>query len=134
MFEWIVRLAGLALWMICLANLFCFEKLEWNRNLGKVEEFFGQVFKVHALFLVMAMLGMGAACLFATEELMTGETMMAKGFTWFGAIFWGVRVVLHLFYYEKSLKQANPCWNALFFSTFVFLCVTFVLLGLGIDF
>ena len=75
-------------------------------------------------------MGMGLACLFATEEILAGETRMAQGFLWITGIFWGVRTLLHIFYYDKEIKRRNPYWNALFLATFTYLTTVFFTLAL----
>ncbi len=126
--EILLQLAGIALLMICVANGFAFRKLGWNENLPRTDYFFQQVFKVHTLHLVMMMFAMGLACLIATEELVAAETLMARGFLWFAGMFWGVRTLLHIFYYDPKVKRANPYWNALFLATFCYLAGTFLTL------
>jgi len=121
-----IQLAGIALIMICIANGFAFKKLGWTENLPRTDVFFQQVFKVHTLHLVMVMLAMALACLGATDELIAGETLMAQGFLWFAGIFWGLRTILHVFYYDKTVKRANPLWNALFLATFAYLTAVFL--------
>ena len=122
----LLYIAGVALVMICIANGFAFKKLGWNENLPRTDEFFQQVFKVHTLHLVMCMMAMGLACLFAAEELLEGKTLVARGFLWFAGVFWALRSVLHIFYYDQKIKRANPLWNALFLATFCYLAITFL--------
>ena len=126
--ELFIYLAGAILILICVANGFAFEKLGWHRNLVKTEPFFQQIFKVHSLFIVLTMLAMAAACFFATQELIRGETRIAKGFLGFTTLFWGLRVILHLFYYDKKIKRENRYWNALFLSCFIYLALLFLTL------
>lgn len=121
-------LASGILLLICLANAFAFEKLGWKRNLSNTEPFFQQIFKVHTLFIVLTMLAMAVACFFAYDELLSAETLMAKGFLAFCSIFWGGRVILHLLYYDKQIKRDNPQWNALFLTAFIYLAGLFLTL------
>ena len=123
--EVFVFLAGGILLLICVANAFAWEKLGWQKNLAQTEPFFQQVFKVHSLYIVLTMLAMAGACLFCTHELINASTPMVRGFLAFTAIFWGLRVVLHLFYYDKQIKKDNPYWNALFFGAFSYLAILF---------
>jgi len=123
-------LAGSGLLLISLANAFAPKMLRWTVNLQKTEVFFQQVFKVHAFYIVMTMLGMAAACLLATEELMRGSSKVTVGFTWFAGLFWAIRVVLHVCYYDKFLKRVHPLWNALFLTAFTYLAVVFLTLAL----
>ena len=120
-----VQLAGVALLALALSNVFAYEKLGWSEELVRCGRFFGQVFKVHTWFIVLTLIAMGAACLGATTELINGETSIAKGAVWFMALFWGSRVLLHVFYYDKKLIRENVWWNLLFLSTFVYLSTVF---------
>ena len=129
MIIFLIKLAGLALIMICLANAFAFKKLNWNENLRLTEVFFQQVFKVHTLHIVMTMLAMAFACLFTTEELLNPQTALTRGVGWFIALFWGVRTCIHIFYYEKTIKKQNPLWNIIFLGTFIYLTTLFTILA-----
>ena len=124
----LIYLAGVILTMICIANGFAFKKLGWERNLAQTEPFFQQIFKVHSLFIVLTMLAMAAACFFATQELVLAETRIAKGFLGFVTLFWVLRIILHLFYYDKKIKKDNPFWNALFLGCFIYLAALFLTL------
>lgn len=125
MTELLIYLAGAILIMISVANGFAFEKLGWLRNLAQTETFFQQVFKVHSLYIVLTMLAMAGACFFATQELIQAETRLAKGLLGFISLFWVLRVVLHLSYYDKGIKKDNPFWNAFFLTAFTYLAILF---------
>lgn len=126
----LTKLAGIALIMVCIANGFAFKKLGWHRNLEKTEVFFQQIFKVHTLYIVMTMGAMATALLFTTDELINADHIITRGFLWFGALFWGGRVILHIFYYHQKIKAENPLWNALFLSTFIYISAIFTTLAL----
>lgn len=126
MLKYALYLAGFGLVMISIANLYAPKMLRWTVNLEKTEVFFQQVFKVHAFYIVMTMLGMAAACFFATDELLAKESLMAKGFCWFAGSFWAIRVMLHIGYYDKSLIRSHPFWNALFLAAFTYLAGVFL--------
>ncbi len=121
-----LKVAGGGLVLIALANLMAFKKLGWSRNLKHTELFFSQVFRVHTFYMVLTLLGMATVCLFATEELMNSETLITRGLRWFLTLFWAIRVIFTLTYYEKSLMRANPWWTALFTAAFVYLTGVFL--------
>jgi len=125
-FNYTLKLAGTGLLLICLANFIAPKKLGWVTNLKKTELFVQQVFKVHTLFIVLTMIGMALACLGATEELILKENLITKGLVWFMAIFWTARVIVHLFYYDKTLQKKFPYWNALFLGAFIYLAGVFL--------
>jgi len=125
-----LQIAGVGLLLICVANFIAPKKLRWTVNLEKTEVFFQQVFKVHTFYIVLTMLGMALACLVTTEELIAGESLLERGFVWFVAIFWGLRVLIHITYYENEVKRKHPWWNILFLAAFAYLAIVFTLIAI----
>ncbi len=124
--EYALRLAGVGLLLLCLANFMAQGMLGWRENLTKTDRFFQQVFLVHKYYVVYMLIGMALACLWATDELIAQETLVTRGFVWFTALFWVSRVGLHLFYYDKTLHRKHPYWNLLFLAAFIYFAATFL--------
>jgi len=61
--ELLIRMAGLGLLLIALANFIVPSMLNYRANLAKVDREFAQIFTVHAVYIVVTVLGMGALCL-----------------------------------------------------------------------
>ncbi|MGJ8656791.1 MAG: hypothetical protein ACSHX6_10105 [Akkermansiaceae bacterium] len=119
--------AGFVLGMIIVANFIAPKKLGYERNLVKMEPFIAEVFRVHCGYTVLTMFGMLLACVFYTAELRVGEGV-AFGVNLFMALFWGSRVVVQVFFYDKEIKKKYPVFNVLFFTAFAYLAVVFTFL------
>ncbi len=127
MIEWAVRLAGVVLLLIAVANIFAPKKLNWVSNLAKTEPFFQQVFIVHAVYIVGVLIFAALTCLMATDELIAQESFMAKSFCVFFALFWGARVVLQFTYYDRGFIKQNLVWSLVFGVAFAYLAGVFLL-------
>ena len=58
-----VRIAGGGLALIVVANFIAPGMLGYRKNLANCDRFFGQVFTVHAAYIVLTVAGMAALCL-----------------------------------------------------------------------
>jgi hypothetical protein len=114
--ELLIRLAGLGLLLIAIANFIVPGMLDYRANLAKVDRGFGQIFKVHAAYTIVTVLGMAALCLwqpaFFLEE---GPGRAVAGFI---GLFWASRFVVQLFYYDRSLRARYPVWDLVFLAGF----------------
>ncbi len=116
--------AAFVLAMIIFANFIAPKKLDYGKNLEKVDPFFSEVFRVHCSYTVFTMVAMMAACIYYHEELRDGVGV-GFGVGFYMAIFWGSRVVVQLFFYNKEIKQQYPIYNIIFFIAFLYLGVLF---------
>ncbi len=125
----LVHFGGFVAGMIVLANFFASRKIGYARNLAKVEPIVREIFSVHCAYIVYVVAGMAAACLFYTDELLNA-TGLARGFVCFTALFWGARVPVQLFYYDREIKRRNPGFHLLFTLAFAYLALLFLSLAL----
>lgn len=125
----LVYLGGFVNAMIVLANFFAPRKIGYARNLAKVEPIVRDIFTVHCAYIVYVVAGIGAACVFYTEELLH-STGLARGFVCFVALFWGIRVPVQLFYYDREIKRRNPGFHLIFTLAFGYLALLFLYLAL----
>jgi hypothetical protein len=68
-------------------------------------------------------------CFFFAGELTSGRPL-GLALAGFLALFWGSRVVLQLFYYDRELRRANRLFDMLFLVGDGYLAVTFGLAAL----
>jgi len=59
-----------------------------------------------------------------------GKVSLARGICFFMALFWGTRVFVQLFYYDKQIKQKYPVFNVMFLTAFAYLAILFTFLSL----
>ena len=120
-----IQIAGGLQLMTAVANFFLPRILQYRENLAKVSPIIREIFTIHALYIVLVLVGFGLICLLFPQEL-CGASPLGKFFCGFLAIFWGLRVPIQFFYYDQTVKKEHP-WGALLFGTvFSFLALTFI--------
>jgi hypothetical protein len=119
-----IQLGGALQFIIAVANFFLPTKLHYRENLAKVSPIIRQIFTVHAIYIVLVLIGFGLICLLFPMDLCGGSSL-GKFLSGFLAVFWGLCVVLQFTYYDSTVKKNHPL-GALFFGTiFLYLAVTF---------
>lgn len=126
--EPLIRAAGAGLLLIAVANFLVPPLFRYRENLVRCELFFGQIFKVHAAYIVLTVTGMGLLCLWRPGFFL--ESVEGRAFAGFLAVFWGTRVFLQFCYYDRAMRRRYPGWNALFATAFGSLGVLFALICL----
>jgi hypothetical protein len=116
MMELCIRLAGVGMLLIVVANFLVPKVFRYRENIAGCDVFFGQVFLVHAGYIVYTVLGMGLFCLWRPEFFLT--TVEGRAFAGFIGLFWGVRVMLQFFYYDRVMTRRFPFWSVFFGGAF----------------
>ena len=126
--EMLIRMAGLGLLLIALANFIVPSMLDYRANLAKVERGFAQIFTVHAVYIVLTILGMAALCLWAPGFFL--EEGPGRAMAGFMGLFWGSRFMVQLFYYDRTLRARYPVWNLVFLAGFFSLGAGFLTIAI----
>jgi hypothetical protein len=124
-----VWVAGVLHLVVASANVFAFGKFRYLEHLQKVPVVLRQVFLVQNAYVMLVQVGLALLCLFFGRELISGRAM-CRAIGGFLALFWGSRVLLQLFYYDRELRRANRVFDVLFILADGYLAVTFVLVAL----
>ncbi len=88
---------------MAVSNLWVPRILHYRQNLAKVSTIVRQVFTVHASYLVLVLLAFSALSIFLAPEL-AGANPLGRFLSAFLAVFWLLRVVLQLAYYDRKLR------------------------------
>ena len=126
-----IRAAGAIHLLITSVNFFLPRRLRYADNLGRVDPIIRQIFVIHSVYIVLVLLGLAAACLFFAPDL-AGGSRLGLALSGFLALFWGLRVLIQRFYYDKDLKRQNRLVDVLFTLAFAYLAVVFTLAVLGV--
>ncbi len=118
--------AGVLVVLVASANLFAFSKFRYLFHLKKVPLIVAQVFLVQNFYIMLLQAGLGLLCFFFAGELTSGQPL-ARALTGFFAIFWGSRVALQFFYYDREIRRANRGFDLLFILADCYLAVIFAL-------
>ncbi len=124
-----IYVAGALPLLVASANIFAFGKFRYLENLRNVPPVVRQVFLVQNAYIMLLPVGFALLCFFFAGDL-TSVRPLGQALTGFLAVFWGSRVLLQLFYYDRELRRANRLFDVLFLSADGFLAAVFALAAL----
>jgi hypothetical protein len=117
--------AGVVQLVIAAANWVIPGKLDYAGNLARVSVIVRQVFIVHAVYIVGLLVAFAGLCFAYAAELASG-TGLGRTVSAGLAIFWGARVPVQLWYYDRESKRRHPVAHVCFSAMFIFLATVFV--------
>ena len=127
--ETCIALAALPQLLIATANCFAPRLFAYRDNLARVTPIVRQIFVVHGVYIVLIVLGAAALCLAFPHEL-AGASALGRSLSAFLALFWGLRVAIHLGYYDRVLRRAHGIADRLFLAAFSYLTAVFTVAAL----
>ena len=114
---------------IAAANLEVARKLDYRGNLAKLTPMVGQVFLVHAVYIVLVILWFSALCLIFAARLASGDPL-ARFLTGGLAAFWGLRAVIQLIFYDKKVRKDHRLQDVAFLAACALLTGIFLVAAL----
>lgn len=120
----LIHLAGLGHLALIPVNCVAPYKLRYAASLAGATPVVRNIFYVHAGYIVFVLAGIGALCLGAAEFLGSGAPV-ARWICGYLAAFWGIRVALQLFYYDREERRRNRALDLVFLALFGFLAAVF---------
>ena len=120
-----LRLAGLILTGLVVANFVAAKRWDYAENLKGSSVIVRQVFHVHCAYIVAIIAALAVLCLGWPWMLL--EAGMGRVVSAFFAIFWGSRVVVQLTYYDKEMRRNDRGWDVFFLGVFLTLTLIFTL-------
>ncbi|HUK87595.1 MAG TPA: hypothetical protein VLT85_08020 [Terriglobales bacterium] len=100
---------------IVLANFALPAKLRVREGIAPLPRFLRQVFVVHWVYIVLTVALFGALCFLFPREL-AGATPLGRFLSGFLALFWGLRMVLQIFYYDAGVRRQNRVLDFLYLA------------------
>jgi hypothetical protein len=123
--ESALRVAGLMMTGIVLANFVAAKRLRYRENLAGCEVMVRQVFHVHCAYIIAIVGGLGVLCLGWPQLFMADG--MGRVLSGFFGVFWASRVIVQLTYYDKETRRQNRGWDLFFLGVFTALSAAFTL-------
>jgi hypothetical protein len=127
--PWIWVAGGLQL-LIASANFVLPQKLAYRDNLSRVSPIVRQIFIVHSVYIVLVLVAFAALCFLFAPEL-AGASGMGRFLSGLLAVFWLLRAVIQIFYYDPGVKASNPGAHVAFSLAVTFLGGLFLIVALG---
>lgn len=91
---------------IVLANFPLPARLRVREGIAPLPRFLRQVFIVHWIYIVLTVALFSALCFIFPREL-AGASPLGRFLSGFLALFWGLRIVLQLLYYDAGVRRQN---------------------------
>ena len=110
--------------LIASANFFAKRMFRYRENLAKVSPVVREVFAVQNGYIVLIQVAFATLCFAFAGELASGRPL-PRYLCAFLALFWGLRLPIQLFYYDREVKRQHPVFNAMFLLAFVYLTAVF---------
>jgi hypothetical protein len=116
--------AGVLQLLVASANFFAIRALDYPGNLAKVSPMVRAVFVVQNVYLVLVLVANALLC-FAFAPDLAGAPGLRRFLCGYLAVFWGLRVLIQLFYYPAEARRQHPAITLVFLGTTLFLCAVF---------
>ena len=122
-----LRLSGLFLLGLFVLNFFVPARFKWAEELPRLSLINRRIFQVHAVFIALILLLSGLLLVLLPHELVA-PTPLARAVLMGLAAFWGLRLWMQWFMYDRELwhgKRFETAMHFLFSGLWVFLTATF---------
>jgi alginate O-acetyltransferase complex protein AlgI len=123
--PWIYA-AGLLHLLIASVNFFAARRFRYGENLARVTPVVRQVFIVQNAYIVLVLAAFSTLCFGFAAEL-AGGSSLGRYLSGFLAVFWGLRVLVQLFFYDARLKREHRLANLVLLVAYGYLAGVFAL-------
>lgn len=120
-----LRMAGVLLSGLALANFAAAKRWGYRENLAGCSAMVRQVFYVHCAYIVAILIALAVLCLSRPEWLLEGR--MGQALCGFFGAFWASRVIVQLCYYDRETRRRSRGWDLFFLGVFLSLSAIFTL-------
>ena len=127
-----LRVAGAGMIALALLHVPIARRLGWQEDARRMSPVNAAVFRVHAFFICLVLVGMGLPCLVEPGVFLERSRAGAWA-SWGGAAFWGARWWCQWFVYPAELWRGKPLETRLhrvFTALWIALTAVFTLCGL----
>jgi alginate O-acetyltransferase complex protein AlgI len=118
--------AGVLQLLVASANVFAVRMFGYRETLASVPKHVAQVFVVQNVFIVLTVVGTAGLCFVFPDDL-SGGSILGRRLSAFLALFWGIRLLFQLFYYDREVRRRHRVLDALFVLAFAYLTAVFAI-------
>jgi hypothetical protein len=123
-----LRIAGLILLGLVIANFVAAKRLKYAHNLMASATMVRQIFYVHCAYIIAIVAALALLCLGWPELLL--KDGLGRGLSGFFGLFWMSRVVVQLTYYDREVRRQERAWDVFFLVIFLLLSTVFTVTAL----
>ena len=126
----LIWLAGAVLLLLAVSNVPILWMVPLRKELAGLSPIVRNICTIHHAYLVGVLAGMSVLCFLFAPEL-AGAGPLAMFLTGGMALFWGVRLLLQVLYYDPETRRRHREWDVLFSSAYTVLTMIFVAAATG---
>lgn len=126
----LLLIAGLLQLVVAVANLPLVRILDFGREHSRLTPIVRQIHEVHHMYLGLLLVVFAAISVAFPRELIAGEGL-GSFFSWVLAIFWGARLLIQRFYYDRAFLRQHRAGDAAFTLVFAFLFTVYAAAAAG---
>lgn len=127
----LIRAAGVVQIGIALANAAIPRRLAVKQHITWLSPILRQVFLVHWLYILIVLAIFGGLSLVFAPDL-AGASPLGRALSSCLAVFWGLRLVIQIFYYDSEVKRRYRLADAAMTMAVAFLGGVFAAAALGV--
>jgi len=101
-----LKVAGALLLVLAAAHVFFPKRFQWREELSRLSLLNRQIFLVHCFFICLMLVLMGSLSAFYTDALLQ-PSPLARLVLFGLTLFWGLRLLVQLFVYDRELWRGN---------------------------
>jgi hypothetical protein len=102
-------IAGLGQIGLGLASLAVPKVLKWEKELARMKPITRQIYTTYAVYIWAINLSFGFLSLLRPEWLLDPHPL-ARAVSGFIAVYWGARLLIQFFYYDRSIRPPGAFW------------------------
>lgn len=122
-----LRLVGVIMAALAVANLFVPRRFHWTEELARLSLLNRQIFQAHSIFLILT-LALFSALLLTCADALLEPTKLARAILAGLTIFWGLRMLMQWFFYSPATWRGNRFHTAMhvvFSATWIYVTGVF---------
>ena len=127
-----LNIIGILLLLLAAIHVVLPRYLQWKRELATLSLINKQVMEVHTFFIALAVLLMGALCVYAADDMINTPLGHTLAFGLF--VFWFARFLAQFFVYKRELwkgKRFETIVHVVFALLWAYMSVVFLLVSIG---
>ena len=121
-----IWVAGVLQLLVASANVFAARMFRYRESIRTLPGHVAEVFVVRNIFIMFTVVGMAGLC-FAFADELAGGSQLGRCLSGFLSVFWCIRLVFQLFFYDRQMRRQHRLFDTLFLLTFVYLVVVFTI-------
>ena len=121
-----IWVAGALQLLVASANVVAARMFRYRESIRTLPGHVAEVFVVQNIFIMFTVIGMAGLCFGFAGEL-AGGSRLGRCLSGFLSVFWFIRLVFQLFFYDRQMRRKHRLFDVLFLLTFVYLVVVFAI-------